>query len=124
MTDEMPFEFEFHNEIDNLDDSLRDRAEERLVRLTKGHQDLIGASISLEPLVRAETVFLYRARVVAYVRPRNIVGVEKADTPEGALKGALDAVERQLRAKRDALHKPWERPDSGREAREQGGEVE
>jgi ribosome-associated translation inhibitor RaiA len=116
------FEFEFHSDVDTIDDNLRDRAEERLVALTKGHRDLIGASVSLEPLVRAETTFLYRARVVAFVRPRNLVGVQKADTPEGALKGALDAVERQLRAQRDALHRPWEKPSSGRE-REEGGEV-
>jgi len=52
----------------------------------------------------------FQARVVAYMRPSNLAATEKADTPEGALKGALGALERQVRERRDELGKRWQRP--------------
>jgi ribosome-associated translation inhibitor RaiA len=108
------FDFEFYNELENLGDleeKLRDEAETRLRKLSKGHTDITGAAVSLESLDKgAETNYIVRARVVAYVRPENIVGVEKGDNPLSALKNALSAVERQVREKRDKLRETWKRP--------------
>ncbi|MCB0088526.1 MAG: HPF/RaiA family ribosome-associated protein [Caldilineaceae bacterium] len=102
------FTFEFLNEIQQLpadaEDRMRQEAESRLQMLGQGRSDLIGAAVSLEPIAETQgKPYLYQARVVAYVRPENIAGVAKGDDPAGALKEALDAVERQVRAQRERL---------------------
>ncbi len=104
---EFNFDYEFQNklgEIGDLEDKLRREADTRLRKLAQGHTDLTGASVILEREDQdATTMHQIRARVVAYTRPEYIAGVEKADTAQGALKGALDAVERQVRQKREKL---------------------
>jgi hypothetical protein len=44
------------------------------------------------------------------MRPEDVVAVEKGKAAEVALKGALDAVERQVRQRRDKLRQPWKQP--------------
>lgn len=102
------FTFEFLNEVDTLateaEDELRQQAETRLRKLSEGHRDVIGAAVSLEPLAQVQNPpFFYRARVVVYARPENIAAVTKEGDITTALKGALDAVERQLRKQREKL---------------------
>ncbi len=105
------FDFEWQNklgDIGDLEDKLRREAEVRLQKLSRGHTDLTGASIILEHIDKdAQTPYLYRARVVCYTRPEYIAGVDQADTAMSALKGALDAVERQVREKREKLRERW-----------------
>jgi ribosome-associated translation inhibitor RaiA len=48
--------------------------------------------------------------VEAYVRPENVVAIEKDDTARGALQGALDAVERQIRELRERRRETWKQP--------------
>ncbi len=99
---------EFYSEVKTLEDQLRPEAEQRLRELAKGHHDMVGAAIAIEePAANRETPFVYRARVVVYIRPENISGEEQADTPQAALKGALDAVTRQVREKRRRLRTRW-----------------
>ena len=50
------------------------------------------------------------ARVVVYIRPENIAGVAQDETAEKALRGALQAVERQVRERRDKLREPYKQP--------------
>jgi hypothetical protein len=95
-----------------LEDELIVEADERLRSLAEGNDDMVGASVALEELTGGETPHFYQARVVAYIRPDNIVGVEKADSPDAALKSALTAVERQVRQRRDKLGKRWQQPPS------------
>jgi ribosome-associated translation inhibitor RaiA len=113
-TNEKDFEFEFFNELENLGDleeKLINEADTRLRKLAKGHTDIIGAAVALESLDKdAETNYIVRARVVAYVRPENIVAVEKGENPLSALKNALSAIERQVREKRKKLRETWKRP--------------
>ncbi len=108
------FDFEFTNmagDLGDLEDKLRQEAEDRLRKLAKGHTDLTGAAVALELEDKAaNTPYLIRARVVVYTRPEYIAGVEKADTPTAALSGALSAVERQVRAKREKLREDWKQP--------------
>ena len=112
MTSPLPdFTIEFQSEGQRIGQTLRDEAERRLRNLAKGHQDITGAAVAISLPAKTESGFIYKARVVAYVRPENLAGTEKADTIEGALKGALDAVERQVRKKREKLGEPWKRPD-------------
>lgn len=112
--EELDFTFEFHAEVPNLRDEfeheLRMEAENRLYALAEGHTDLIGASVVLEQPAHAESAYLYQARVVAYGRPDNTAAVEKDNTPQSALRGALQAVERQVRERREKLAERWKQP--------------
>lgn len=108
---DQPLDLAFRSEVPNLtEDDLRDAAEGRLRKLAQGHTDMIGASVAVEVLGSGQTPHRFQARVVAYIRPSNIAATEKGDSPQAALKGALDALERQVRARRDDLGRPWERP--------------
>ena len=82
----LDFHIEFHSERTNLNNSLKNKAETRLRELAADRNDLIGASIAVEELAQEETPHIYQARVVAYIRPENIVAVEKADALDAALK--------------------------------------
>ncbi len=101
------FTFEFLNEVQSLsaeqDDQMRNVARERLQKLQRGHNDVIGAAVSLEQPVHAATDFLYEARVVVYARPENVAANAKESEPMRALKSAVDGVERQIRERRDRL---------------------
>lgn len=104
-------DIEFYSEIPNAEQELKPEAERRLRELAKGNQDMIGASIAVEePAANRGTPFIYRGRVVVFIRPDNIAGEEKADTPQAALRGALDAVTRQVRERREKLRKRWKLP--------------
>jgi len=78
--------------------------EDRLSELRKGHTDITGAAATLEqPAQGRETPYIFEANVVVYMRPKNINATEKHEQPEIALKGALDAMERQVRQQREKL---------------------
>ncbi|MHB1295074.1 MAG: HPF/RaiA family ribosome-associated protein [Anaerolineae bacterium] len=104
------FAVEFQTEIPQLREELFEEADRRLRRLAEGHKDITRARVVLDQPAHAETAFIYEARVIVYVRPGTVVGAERSDSAIGALKGALDAVERQIRERRGKLSKPWERP--------------
>lgn len=105
------FDFEFQNMVGglgDLEDKLRQEAETRLRKLAQGHKDLTGAAVALEREDKqANTAYAIRARIVVYTRPDTIAGVEIEDDPMKALKGALNAVERQVREKREKLRETW-----------------
>lgn len=110
----LEFTYEFLNEVETLgqdeETNLRDRAESHLRSLAKDRRDVIGAAVSLESLVKGErSPHLFQARVVLYARPENIAAVAKRETPANALQDALDAVERQLRNRREKLQERSEK---------------
>lgn len=86
-------------------------ADRRLRDLAANQTDMIGAAVIVEELSHDETPHVYRARVVAYIRPKNIAAREQADAPELALDQALTVLERQVRKKRDRLSKHWQQPE-------------
>jgi ribosome-associated translation inhibitor RaiA len=110
----LDFTYEFFNEVQNLGDVLNERlqseAETRLRKLQQGHTDLIGAAVSIEQPAKAETAFLYRARVVVYIRPENLAATAQEGDPLAALKRALSQVERQVREQRDRLRQRSRQP--------------
>jgi ribosome-associated translation inhibitor RaiA len=113
---ELEFEFEFYaDEIDNpaLEEELMLEADSRLRELADDRRDMIGASVAVEKEVEAETAYVFRARVVAYIKPDNIVAVEKESSAMEALKAALEAVERQVREHRENISEPWKKPEAG-----------
>jgi len=101
------FSFEFYSKVPDPRDALRMEAEGRLVALTKGRDDLTGAAVNMEELSGDTTPHRYQATAVVYKRPTNVAATEKAETAEAALKGALSAVERQIREMRDRLDETW-----------------
>jgi ribosome-associated translation inhibitor RaiA len=110
---QMAFEFEFYSEdVPNpqLEDDMRAEAGRRMRELATGQDDMVGASVAVEKPAHGETAYLYEARVVAYIKPENIVAAKKADGAMTALQEALDAVERKVRERRERLRKPWEQP--------------
>ena len=109
---ELDFTIEF-NSVDigaQLEEELFLEADGRLRDLAAGHDDLRGAAVNIREPATGESSYQYEATVVVYARPENIAATEKEDNPTTALKGALSAVERQVRQKRDKLGKPWQRP--------------
>jgi|GEM_PF-1037079 len=102
MLPDLPIEFK--SDIPNGDLDYYVMIEDRLRDLAKGHKDIVGAAATLEkPAQGRETSYIYEATVVVYARPTNLSATEKRDSPEQALKGALDAIERQVRQQRDKL---------------------
>ena len=103
----MDIPIELHNAVSSRDDHDRDLyilAEERINRLAKGHTDITRAEITLtEPTKNNHTTYIVEATVVLFIRPSNISATETAGEPKIALKGALDAVERQVYQKREKL---------------------
>jgi ribosome-associated translation inhibitor RaiA len=104
------FDYEFHSEVTGPVDELREGALDRLLRLKRDDDDMIGASVAVEELTSATTPHAYRARIVVYVRPKQIAVIAEEETPEGAMKAALDGVERKIRDMRDRLREHWKKP--------------
>jgi len=103
-------EFDSENLTETTEAELFTEADRRLRNLAEGHTDLTGAAINMRQPAKSQTAYLHEATVVVYCRPENIAATEKKDNPMPALKGALSAVERQVREKRAKLKKHWERP--------------
>jgi ribosomal subunit interface protein len=107
----MNIPIEFNVEVPAFPEELREKIEQALKGLIHDHHDITGASITLSQPAHGETPYLFRASVVVYMRPENVYAEEKADNLETAVHGAMDAVERQVREKREKLGEPWKRPD-------------
>jgi ribosome-associated translation inhibitor RaiA len=107
---ESEFNYEFFSKVPDPNNKMRDLAETRLLDLTEGNTDLTGAAVSIEEVTHETTPNLFQARVVVYIRPEDIAAVEKDENPLTALKGALSAVERQVREKRKKLSQHWKQP--------------
>lgn len=99
----LDFYVDFNIEVSNFGDEFRIEAEQQLRRLAAQHSDLVGASVSLENIVKAESPYLYQVRIVIYKRPEDIAVTEKGVEPMVVLKGALDAIEKKVRASREKL---------------------
>ena len=106
------WDFQFYSEIPDLTDAEEQRwraeAEARLGELTRGNQDMIGASVAIEPVAAGQDGLphRYRARVVVFIRPDNLAASEQADSYELALQQTLDAIERLVREHRAKLREP------------------
>jgi ribosome-associated translation inhibitor RaiA len=102
---------EFNVEISTLPRKIREDTEQTLWDLAEDHHDMTGASITISRPAHGETPYLYRVSIVVYMRPDNVYADEKSDNLEAAFKGAMAAIVRQVRERRDKLGEPWKRPD-------------
>lgn len=112
--DELDFTLELNADLTDpgAEDALFAEADSRLRALRGEHDDITGAAVTIRKVAAGDTA-LFEATVVARVRPDNVVGREEDRVPSDALNGALEAVERQVRAKREKLGRPWEQPGQG-----------
>jgi hypothetical protein len=100
---DFPFEFEFYNETNLPDADFYDMAYDKITDVAEGHNDVTGASVSLEELSGDETPHAFQARVVLYVRPSHISSTEVLPSALDALQDALENAIRQVREKREKL---------------------
>jgi ribosome-associated translation inhibitor RaiA len=109
---ELDFTIEFNSESLNeqVEAELFLESDARLRQLAEGHSDLRGAAVNVRRPAKTETAFIYEVTVVVYARPSQIAASQKNADPLLALKDSLNAVERQVREKREMLQKRWERP--------------
>ncbi|HHX64042.1 MAG TPA: hypothetical protein GX702_04040 [Chloroflexi bacterium] len=105
-----PFDFEFHTDEESLREDLRADAEMALRGLAEEYSGITGAAVSVERMTRATVPHRFRARIVLYMQPSNMVAVEKDDTAAGALRKALQAIERQVSERREKLVERWQQP--------------
>jgi ribosome-associated translation inhibitor RaiA len=110
--DELDFTLELNSEDLNktAEYDLYTQAEERLRELAANHKDMTGAAINVRRPASGETASLHEVTVVIYSRPEHIAATEKDSSPAMALKGALDAAERQIRKRREKLKERWKQP--------------
>ena len=99
----MAFDFQFSNEVKEQKDALWQEAETRLSKLGLSRKGVIGATVNIEKEVKAQTPHLFRVNIVLHHRKSNVVSQKKAKDPMTALKSALDALERQLRKRREKM---------------------
>ncbi len=111
MAEFLEFPIEYQTEVDGVSEALRAEAENRLLALTTNHTDMTGASVMVDMAAASETPNTYRVRIVVYMRPNDISASKFDDSAEGAMKEALEAVERQVREQRKKLKETWKRPD-------------
>jgi ribosome-associated translation inhibitor RaiA len=107
----LDFHFEFYSEVENIPEELKTEAGQRLSAMSEERNDLVGASVAIEDIAGDVDSYLYQARIVAYIKPENITVVEKADSPEAALKEALATIEKRVRKEREKLSQHWQQPD-------------
>lgn len=110
---ETDFSYEFRDEKALVPPNLKSKVEDRLRQLAEGHTDITGVDVAVEVIGQGEVPFLFQARIVAAVRPNTVAATEKADRPEAALTGALEALERQIRDQRKKLRETWKEPGAG-----------
>lgn len=108
-TPDFPIEIRSHSE--GFSEKMRTKTLRRLADLKGDHTDMVSAAVTIEEVAKGEEAFLYEFKVIAHMRPDPVVAVKKADTVEAAMKAALDALERQVRERRDKLKEHWKRPD-------------
>jgi ribosome-associated translation inhibitor RaiA len=97
------FYVDFNIEVPNAGEEFVREAERRLRELASGHNDIVGAAVSLVNLVKAQTAFLYEVRVVLYKRPQYLTVVEQHADPMAALRQALEAMEGRVLKSREKL---------------------
>jgi ribosome-associated translation inhibitor RaiA len=109
LMDNPNFDFEFYSEVPDENDELRGLALTRLEALAADRRDMIGAAVALEDIANERTPHRFKARIVAYTKPRHLAATEKGGSAETALKGAIQAIERQVHAEREKMRKPWQK---------------
>ena len=97
------FYIDYNIEVSDVSDAFKRETEQQLRELASSHSDMVGAAIALEKTVDTQSYDLYRVRIVVYKRPQDIVVNNEDSDPMVSLRGALDILEKQVRASREKL---------------------
>jgi len=100
--DKTNFPIEFNNEIDDVKKSENEfytLTVDQLSKLAEGYNDISGAVINLKQ--PAQGHHIYEVTIVVYMGSDHIAATEKGKKLQSTLDGALDAVERQVRERRN-----------------------
>ncbi len=99
------FPIEFNNEIDDVkksDNQNYTMAVSRLSKLAQGRNDISGGVVNLKsPGHGHQTSRTYEVTIVVYMGADHIAATEIGEVFQSTLDGALEAVERQVRDKRE-----------------------
>jgi ribosome-associated translation inhibitor RaiA len=102
--DKANFPIEFNNELDDVKKSENEfftLAVDRLSKLAEGHTDISGAVVNFkQPAQERETAYIQEVTIVVYMGSDHIAATEQGEQFRATLDGALDAVERQVRERR------------------------
>jgi len=103
--DKLNFPVEFNNEIDDVKKSENEfytLAVGRLNKLAEGYNDISGAVVNLkQPAKEHQTAYINEVTIVVYMGSAHIAATEKGEQFQSTLDGALNAVERQVRERRE-----------------------
>ena len=103
--DKANFPIEFNNELDDVKKSENEfytLAVDRINKLAEGHNDISGAVVNLkQPAKEHQTSYISEVTIVVYMGSDHIAATEKGEQFQATLDGALDAVERQVRERRN-----------------------
>jgi ribosome-associated translation inhibitor RaiA len=103
--DKTNFPIEFNNEIDDVkksENKYYTLAVDQLSKLANGYNDISGALVNFkQPAREHQTDYINEVTVVVYMGSDNIAATEKGEQFQATLKGALNAVERQVRERRE-----------------------
>jgi ribosome-associated translation inhibitor RaiA len=97
------FYIDYNIEVEDVNNEFKRETEQRLRELAGDHSDMVGAAVALEKTVDTQSYDLYRVRIVVYKRPQDIVVNNEDADPMVSLRGALDILEKQVRASREKL---------------------
>ncbi|MCY4171098.1 MAG: ribosome-associated translation inhibitor RaiA [Bacteroidetes bacterium] len=97
------FDIEYYTENATLSNREKSLIEHRMNKLTKGHRDISGASVAVECISGDNKRAEYKARLVVYCKPANIVGSSTHQSIYSAVTDALEAIERQVRDQRERM---------------------
>ncbi|MFT5195021.1 MAG: ribosome-associated translation inhibitor RaiA [Cellvibrionaceae bacterium] len=103
--DTVNFPIDFNNEFDDVKQSKNKfytLAVDRLNKLAEGHNDISSAVVNFkEPSNGHETSYIHEVTIVVNMGSNHIAATEKREQFQATLDGALDAVERQVRERRE-----------------------
>jgi len=97
------FSVEYAVEDATLTEKMKSKVVARIGKLANGYSDISGVAVALTNVKGTKRNADYRCRLVVYSKPDNIAAVRMASTETVALKDALDAVERQMRGRRERM---------------------
>src|SRR5215211_4786043 len=97
------FYIDYNIEVSYVGDGFKRETEQRLRELASSHSDMIGAAVALEKIADTQTYDVHRVRILVYKRPQDIVVTKQDADAMVALRDALDALEKQVRASREKL---------------------
>ncbi len=107
------FPIELHADTEGFTEDLQRKTRQRLLDLKGDHTDMVSATVTVDEIAKRQRPFRYEFKVILHMRPDRIVASEKSDNVRSAMKGALSALERQVRERRAKLKEHWKRPDLG-----------